>query len=236
MTIVKEYSNGIKKISIAQGDEFKIDTDIMVTVIDDLTDANQRKQFEKKYGEDMLGYIERNHILSEVSYFPTPGFKFRANFVFFIQKTKVNTKELFINIIQDFCDFAEQQLLENITFSLSEISKLNFNERKKPIEYLIEYIFSNKCVLNVTLIDNIKYNFERTHNKQLNSHRMRAVDNQTKQKQNGEKLYKDAKINRIFSSQLHEKFDEGNDMLMIQGDLFANGNMINILNEIVDNL
>ena len=239
MSIVKEYrNNDDKKISIAQGNEFAIDTDIMVCAIDELTNEQQQKAFISKYGEDMFDYIRRNEDLASC-YFYTPGFKFRANFVYFLIKTKIKSKDSFIDTLANIHRHAEENFLENITFSLEQINQLNCGEKRKTvISQLIEYIFTDQFTIKATLIDNMKYNVEKQHDNLFKKHKMETYNSKTfgKKVKEGDKILKDAKQKKIINGDAHEKFDEPNELLNIQGDLFVTGNMINILNDIVSNL
>ena len=53
MTIIKEFKNEFKKITILQGKKYEIDTDILVCVIDDF--SNDQKQ-----QDDFIGNVENS--------------------------------------------------------------------------------------------------------------------------------------------------------------------------------
>ena len=76
---------------------------------------------------DMFNYIDRNVVLSETSYFYTPGFKFRANIVYFLIKSKINSKDLFTSTLANIHRHAEDNFFENITFQLGHINQLILN-------------------------------------------------------------------------------------------------------------
>ena len=239
MTIIKEIKNDYKEIDIAQGNELIIDTDIMVCVIDELTDQKHRNEFAKKYGNEMLGYIERNFILSELMYFMTPGFNFRSNFVFFLIKNKITKKDQFLDTLFMIHQHGELNFSENITFPLDQMNQLNLGERRKStLSILFDFLFTDEWKIKTTVIDNIRYNVEKTHDSQIKKLHMKVIDPKTKPKKmkDGSRIMRDAKQKRVLNGTPKEDVQDTNELLNLQGSLFCSSNMLNILSEIVENL
>ena len=123
--ITKGYkTNGGQKILISQGNEFDVDCDLVISVIDNLDSDQSQNAFRRKYGNEMFDYINRSIQLPSSSLFYTPGFNFRANFVYFINKTNITKRSDLDEAIKQIHSFVQSNFLENVSIIVEDINKL----------------------------------------------------------------------------------------------------------------
>ena len=233
------------KILIVEGDEYFYDSDVIIIPLFPITKEEEIRKFKEIYGEEMYEYIQRQSILEEDEYIKTPGFRFRSNFVYFINERLIKTKENFEEVMKKIEIDIQENYMRKISIILKPFEEYKLADKRVIttdviIEIILKWILTQEDIWSpiITLINNtkIKINKVKRIEKMIKEHKLIECNpNILIKKKDSQMMLTEMNIKKIVSSNQKEIFEHPNELLNIQGELFMVGNCLQMLSDVIDN-